>query len=179
MNIISDFVEKLDECPLGSEGWHKFEQICTEILTFLFVPPLAPPTIQARSYSGIDRRDAVFPNRNFTPTNIWGSIFAELGARLILVEFKNYDATSIGKEEVDQTRNYLNQPMGKLAIIVCSKPPDESAHIRRNTIYSSEKKVILFVSKEHLKEMLFIKERGGDPADLIMDLIEKFYIQHE
>jgi len=40
-------------------------------------------------------------------------------------------------------------------------------------------KVILFVTKENLKEMLFIKERGDDPADLIVDLVEWFYLQHE
>jgi len=27
--------------------------------------------------------------------------------------------------------------------------------------------------------MLFIKERGEDPSDLIMDLVERFYVQHE
>jgi len=27
--------------------------------------------------------------------------------------------------------------------------------------------------------MLFIKERGEDPSDLIMDMVERFYIQHE
>jgi hypothetical protein len=28
-------------------------------------------------------------------------------------------------------------------------------------------------------EMLAIKERGGDPLDLILDLLERFYLQHE
>jgi hypothetical protein len=37
----------------------------------------------------------------------------------------------------------------------------------------------LFVTVDHLKEMLFIKERGEDPSDLIMDLVERFYVQHE
>jgi len=27
--------------------------------------------------------------------------------------------------------------------------------------------------------MLFIKERGEDPSDLVMDLVERFYLQHE
>jgi len=57
--------------------------------------------------------------------------------------------------------------------------PDRSAHIKRNTIFSEDGKVILFVTVAHLKEMLFIKERGEDPSDLIMDLVERFYVQHE
>jgi hypothetical protein len=39
--------------------------------------------------------------------------------------------------------------------------------------------VILFITKDKLEEMLYIKERGDDPGDLIMDEIEWFYLQHE
>lgn len=63
--------------------------------------------------------------------------------------------------------------------MVCSKRPAGSAHSKRNSIYSEDGKVILFLSKEHLIEMLYIKERGEDPSDLIMDLVEEFYLQHE
>ena len=125
------------------------------------------------------------PNRNITANDDasvknWHHLYVELNARMILFEFKNYDATEIGHEEVNQTRNYLTTPMGQLAIMVCSKKPNESAHRQRNTIYSTgEKKVILFITKENLKEMLAMKERGEQPSDLIVDLVEQFYIQHE
>jgi hypothetical protein len=98
---------------------------------------------------------------------------------MVLFEFKNYDTQEIGKEETNQTRNYLTQPMGRLAIMCCSREPNRAAHITRNAIFSAEKKVILFVTKDHLSEMLSIKERGEDPSDLIMDLVERFYLQHE
>lgn len=123
--------------------------------------------------------DAVFPNRQDIGDNVWAKIYRELGARLILFEFKNYDKTDIGKDEVNQTRNYLNTAMGKLGIICSNKPPVPQAHIKRNTIYSEEGKVILFITKDKLEEMLYIKERGDDPGDLIMDEIEWFYLQHE
>ena len=179
MSKAGDLITKLLSCPAGAAGWKAFEDVCLKILRYLFVPPLAEPKIQSRTYSGIDRRDAVFPNRNFNTANTWGHLLRELDARMILFEFKNYDVTEIGKEEVDQTRNYMTEPMGRLGIMVCNKAPNEAAHIRRNTIFSSEKKVILFLTKDHLKEMLFIKERGEDPADLIIDLIEWFYLQYE
>jgi hypothetical protein len=35
------------------------------------------------------------------------------------------------------------------------------------------------MTTEQLIEMLFIKERGEDPSDLIIDIIELFYLQHE
>ena len=170
---------RLRACPAGRDGWREFESACLEVLTYLFVPPLNSPIEQPRSYSGIDRRDAVFPNRNLDNSNNWGHLLTELGARMILIEFKNYKDSEIGKDETDQTRNYLTKPMGRLAIMCCSKLPNEAAHIRRNTIFSSEEKVILFITVSDLEEMLFIKERGDDPSDFVMDLVERFYIQHE
>ena len=119
--------------------------------------------------------DAVFPNRQDIGNNVWAKIYRELGARLILFEFKNYDKTEIGKDEVNQTRNYLSGAMGRLGIIVSNKAPVHQAHVKRNTIFSEEKKVILFLSKDKLEEMIYIKERGDDPGDLIMDEIEWFY----
>ncbi|MBB6447878.1 hypothetical protein [Bacillus benzoevorans] len=98
---------------------------------------------------------------------------------MILFEFKNYHSSEIGKEEVLQTKNYLTAPMGKLAIICSTKVPNNATHIKRNIIYSDNGTVILFLTKDKLIEMLYIKERGENPADLIMDEIEMFYLQHE
>ena len=185
MSQVNNFIQRLDACPLGNAGWSQFEDLCTEILTFLFVPPLNPATRQARTYSGVNRRDAIMPNRNITQnaaTNSknWHHLYLELEARMVLFEFKNYDVTEIGHEEVNQTRNYMTGAMGKLAIMICSRTPNESAHRQRNTIYNQDPgKVILFVTKEQLKEMLLIKDRNEDPSDLLMDLLERFYIQHE
>jgi hypothetical protein len=171
---------RLDACPAGAAGWHEFEDACVAILEYLFVPPLRKPRVQNRTYSGIDRRDAVFGNRQFDGIGAWAHLYKELDARLVLVEFKNYGAETVGKDEVDQTRNYLTKAMGRLALLCCNKLPDESAHIRRNVVFSSdEKKVILFLLPHHMREMCYIKERDEDPADLIVDLVEDFYLQHE
>ena len=157
----------------------QFEEVCIDVLRYLFVPPLTEPIIQPRTYSGVDRRDAVFPNRNLQPSNNWGHLYHELGARLVLFEFKNYEADEVGKDETNQTRNYLTDPMGRLAVICCNREPNRAAHLKRNSIFSQDGKVILFVTRERLVEMLFIKERGEDPSDLILDMLERFYLQHE
>lgn len=170
---------RLDAVPRGISGWKQFEDAGTDALKHLFVPPLADPIPQARSYSGIDRRDAVFPNRNHGLPNHWGTLLHELDARMVLVEFKNYDKEDVSKDEVNQTRNYLTKPFGRLALVVSTNEPDHAAHIKRNTAYSEDGKVIIFLSVEQIKEMLYMKERGEDPADLIIDAVERFYIEWE
>jgi hypothetical protein len=170
---------RFDAIPPGISGWRQFENAGTDALTHLFVPPLAAPVIQARSCSGIDRRDAIFPNRNHGSDNNWGQLLHELDARMVLVEFKNYDSQEIGKDEVNQTRNYLTTTLGRLGLIVSNKEPSRAAYLKRNSVYSEERKVIVFLSVDHIKEMLYRKERGEDPADLVMDAVERFYIEWE
>jgi hypothetical protein len=55
--------------------------------------------------------------------------------------------------------------MGRLALMVGNKAPNEAAHTSRNTIFSFDQKVILFRTKEELEELLYIKERDENPAD--------------
>jgi len=174
-----ELLRRLAKCPPGRAHWKEFEDSCLAILEYLFVPPLNKPKIQARSLSGIDRPDAVFPNRQFNTGNSWEHLLRELDARMILFEFKNYGTSKIGKKDVDQASNYLKTPMGRLAILCSNKPPSRAACVRRNGIYSSQRKVVLFLTPDHLKEMCIIKERGEDPADLILDLVEEFYLRYE
>lgn len=98
---------------------------------------------------------------------------------MIAIEFKNYDAEDIGADEVTQTSNYLRRPWGRFAILCGNKTPNESACRRRNTLYSDEAKVVLFVTVTDLQEMLDMKDRGDDPGDFVLDAIESFYLQHE
>jgi hypothetical protein len=169
----------LAACPPGRPGWQQFEDVALAALCHLLVPPLTPPRVQERSFSGIDRRDAVFPNRITDTAHPWGLLRHDHDARFVLVEFKNYDKDEIGKEEVDQTRCYMKPTLGGLSIMVCNKPPHESALIRRNIVFNQEKKVILFLTTSHLLEMLDIKDRGDDPSVFILDAVDSFLIQHE
>lgn len=91
MNKSESLRRRLSVCPPGLAGWKEFEDVAAETLEFLWCPPLTRPIIQPRTYSGIDRRDAVFPNRNLGADNYWAHMRAELNARMILVEFKNFD----------------------------------------------------------------------------------------
>jgi hypothetical protein len=177
MALPLDLLEAVNICPAGKTGWKRFEDVCGKLLIHLFVPPLTRPRLQSRTFLDIERRDAIFPNRNFDITTNWGKLHHELDARLVPVEFKNYDSEEIGPDEVNQTRNYLTGVMGRLALLCCNKDPVREAYLMRNKIYSEDHKVILFILKDHLREMVYIKMRGEDPSDLIMDLVEEFYLQ--
>jgi hypothetical protein len=176
---VAQLRRQLAGCPAGRPGWRQYEDAALAVLQHLFVPPLVSPHVQSRTLSGLDIRDAVFPNRNVDPVTPWGLLYRELKARMILFEFKNYDRGNIGKEEVDQTRNYMKRTMGKLAVVCCNKEPTEAAVKRRNSVFTEEEKVILFVTTAQLFEMLDMKERGDDPSIFVLDAYEAFLMQYE
>jgi hypothetical protein len=125
------------------------------------------------------RRDAILPNRVLNPEEPWGFFRKELDAKYILFEYKNFKTAKLGKEEVSQVRNYLTEPMGKFAIIVCTKEPEIDAKIERNIIYGNDRIVILFLTTEDLIEMLEMKRKKDDPAEFLIEKYDEFVYQYE
>lgn len=179
MTIANQLRVRLRDCPAGPSGWREYEEVCIESLVHLFVPPLQLPRIQSKTISGIDRRDAVFAYRIDNENKNWAQIKNDFDVRMLLFEFKNYDAQEIGKDDVNQTLNYIREPMGRLAVLCTNERPNQQAYVRRNTIWSESKKLILFVTKSQLIEMISMKERNADPAGFLLDLIETFYLEYE
>jgi len=173
---INNMSSDLKDCPEGKEGWKDYENICTKILNYLFVPPLKKPKIQSRTESGLEIRDALYPNRCDHPN--WQIIRIDYDAKYVLVEFKNYSTNKYGseinKEVVNQVKNYLKQTIGRIALVCSKKKPNSSGIEAQKQAYIEDKKLILFINNEHLIEMLMRKYRDEDPSDVILDLIDEF-----
>lgn len=169
-------IERLTHCPAGREGWREFEEVGAEILAAAFCPPLKRPRLQVQTMSGLERRDALFSLRA-VPHN-WQELRHEFDANFLLCEFKNY-AEPFGKDEVNQTRNYLKKTVGRIGIIFSRKGPNDGAKKMRNSVYAEEKKVILFFDDHQLTELLRLKSARQDPLDLLQDAIDEFYISFE
>jgi hypothetical protein len=168
----------LSSCPPGREGWQDFEDICTQILTEVFVPPLKPPKRQPRTLNGLERRDALFSLRDADIDIGWAKIYRDFDSKFLLCEFKNY-TDPCTKDEVNQTRNYLKETIGRLGMVFSRKGANSNAYRMRNSIYSQDKKVILLFDDNHLIELLQLKSANQNPIDLIRDAIDDFYISYE
>lgn len=171
-----ELVRRLSEIHMGPKAWRDFEIVCTRILSESFVPPLKPPREQARTWSGLERRDALFSLRG--AKDGWEALRNEFDANFLLCEFKNY-TDPFGKDEVNQTRNYLKRTIGRLGAIFSRKGPDEGAKKMRNAVFAEETKVILFFDDNHLGEFLRLKAAGQSPLDLLQDAIDEFYVSYE
>lgn len=174
---IQDLIKRLDTCPEGQEGWKTYEDICLDILNYLFVPPLGEPKVQSRRESGIDIRDAIFPNRNNNEN--WKFIREDYDAKYIVFEFKNYSekGSEIDKQVLLQIDDYLKRTIGRFGIICSKKRPNKSGLEKRKDVFIEKNKLILFLNNEDLKEMLLRKHKKMDPADVIIDLIDDFNLK--
>lgn len=175
LNMIESYIKRLRDCPSGREGWKEYENVCIDILKFLFVPPLKLPKIQSRTESGLDIRDAIFPNRSGNEN--WRFIREDYDGKYILFEFKNYTpdiGLDLGKDDVNQVKNYLYQTIGRLGVICSPKKPSTNGVQARRMAYIEEKKLIIFLSNDDLIEMMMRKYRNEDPSDIIVDLIDEF-----
>ena len=175
---VQNYINRLKSCPEGSMGWKEYEDICIEILNHLFVPPLKEPKIQSRTESGIDIRDAVYPNRGNHEN--WGFIRNDYEAKYIIFEFKNYslkeNGIDIDKHVVNQVRNYLKHTIGRIGFVCSKKKPTPSAFEARKQAFIEDKKLILFLNNEHLIDMLMKKYKNEEPSDVIVDMIDEFNI---
>ena len=171
-------INKLDACPEGMTGCHLYEDICIRILEKLFALPLGKALIQCRTESGNDVRDAIFPNRSDDKN--WRFIRETYLASYIIFEFKNYSkkGANIDKHTILQISNYLKPTLGNFGIICSKKLPSTSALIKRAEEFRDNKKLILFLSNEHLKEMLWLKYRKQEPAEVIIRLIDEFIVKY-
>jgi hypothetical protein len=171
-----ELLSTLTNIQMGEKGWREYEVVCLTILKELFVPPLKNPKEQARTLSGLERRDTLFPLRG--TKDGWNDLRDEFDANFLLCEFKNYSGL-FGKDEVNQTRNYLKRTIGRIGIIFSRNGPDEGAMKMRNSVFAEEKKVILFFQDRHLEEFLQLKAANQNPLDLLQDAIDEFYISYE
>jgi len=174
---VQEYIKRLDSCPEGKAGWKEYEDICLEILNYLFIPPLGKPKIQSRRESGVDVRDAIYPNRNSNEN--WKFLRNDYDAKYIVFEFKNYsqEGSEIDKHVLLQIDDYLKKTIGRFGVICSKKKPNKSGIEKRKDVFIENNKLILFLNNEDIKEMLLRKHKGMDPSDVIIDIIDDFNLK--
>jgi hypothetical protein len=159
--------------PCGRGHWKEYERICTEILTFVFVPDLAAPDIQSRSDDGLDIIDAIFPIRpNQSP---WSLVRSEYRTRFAVAEFKNH-CDPIGQVQVESIAQYLWRPAQRFfGLLVSRQQPGPQAIAQRRRKWLEEEKCIVLLTDDHLCEMLHLREASEQPFNVIDAQLEDFF----
>lgn len=113
-HIANDLTSKLKECRVGPNDWKKFQDLCGEILTFLFVPPLQKPSSQSRTLDRTQIRDYIYPNSS--TYGFWFYVRGSFGANVIIVDPKN--SNKIKNTEIREFSTRLQPGLTKFGIII-------------------------------------------------------------
>lgn len=166
--------KRLNEIPVGKDGWQLYEKHCIEMLRFLFDGSLESWRTQQSSSDGMNRVDCVC--RVLRTTEFWTLLYESLQSRYVVFEFKNY-ADSIQQGQILTTEKYLlEKALRKTAIILSRKGASKGAVQMAQGAMRDSGKLIITLSDNEIVEMLLMKDGGGDPSDYMFGLVDEFLL---
>ena len=160
----------------GRSGWAKYEEICKEILMFLFDKDLTGWFKQMKTDDGLNRYDLVC--RIKSNESAWDFIANQLKSQYIVFEFKNYK-DEIKQDQITSTEKYLfENALRKVAIIISRKGASESAIKMRDGAMRENGKMILIIKDDDLIKMMEDTVNGNQSAgEYIYNLIDDMLLK--
>lgn len=170
-----ELIESLKKLDCGRDKWIEYENICIDILNYLFFPSFKVPKLQSRSEDGLDRRDAVYPIGNGHA--FWEELKRDSHSRFAVAEFKNLCEAPTQKE-VESIQQYLFVKAKRMfGVLCCRHSPNQSALKARRRAWIEFDKLIVILSDDDMIDMLNIKGSGDDPAGVIDSQLEEFWLE--
>lgn len=165
---------KLELMKKGKATWVQYEELCIEILKYLFPNDLQGWHSQKRTDDNISRFDYICRVRPVT--EFWSFLVDHINSRYILFEFKNYTG-KIKQGQVLTTEKYLlERGLRKVAIIISRVGADKNAIKMMQGAMREHGKLMLVIDDEAVKTMLQMKEHGEDPTDFLFELADEFLL---
>lgn len=163
-----ELIQKLVSCPRGREGWRQYQEVCKEILSYLFVPPLGELCEQSRTESGLHIRDYIL-HIPYAADGFWAFCKAKYDSVGLLVECKDY-TKEISPNDVVITAKYLTRKgLGCFGILLNREEPPPQVIEQTLNLWRNESKLIIVLDDQALVEMIKLKEEGKDP-EIILDM---------
>ena len=175
----ASLIERLNSHNCGKRGFRGFEEICIDILTYLFEDVLCEIKPQEYSNKEIFRFDAVARIKSGDKSDFWSIVENNYNSRFILFEFKNYKEL-IGQTQIFTTEKYLyDKALRRVGIVISRNGANENALWAAKGCLRENGKLILNLCDSDLISMLKIKAKGEDPSDYLMKVLEELLLQLE
>jgi len=170
-----DLLKQLIAIPGGKPTWSQYQRLCSDVLDYLFCPPLEHPHYELPNASKVDRRDIVLAN--YAPEGFWSFMRTHYQADFIVVDPKNY-RKQVGKPEVLQVANYLTQHgTGLFGMIMTRVGADKSAEWTCREQWILHNKMIIILNDADVQQMLTAKGVGEEPSTVVRQAIEQFRLR--
>lgn len=162
----------LERLASGHDSWAQYQRLVADIIEELFVPPLANPRYESSDGLGRNRRDIVLENN--AADGFWSHVRERYSAEYVVVDAKN-DSKPIGKASVVAFAHYLKvHGCGLFGILATRLGPGKAAAYAAREVWISERKLILILNDEDLRNMLTFSAEGGTAEDVLRRRVMEF-----
>lgn len=188
-NIIEDSIEdasqndlltRLERIKPGQAEWSAYEQICVEILKYVFGEYLSLWREQQKSNEGLYKFDLCCKVKHGDNHEFFDTLKHFFNTKYVVFEFKNY-TDLITQREIYTTEKYLYKTALRcVAIIVSRKGADNNALIAAKGCLRENGKLILCLSDEDLHNLVNLKLSEEKPtAEVLADMLDDMLINLE
>ena len=168
------FKRRLEDCPTGREHWKEYQDICKDIFTNIFVPPLEEPKVEKETRQRIQRRDLIFHIPHQIEDSFWKYILETYSSLAIIVECKNY-SKKLGQNNFTTTSKYFGKKrLGLFGIIVTRKGLNPNSKEEQTRLWIEDHKMIICLNDLDLINILKLKDKGEKPQKIIDEKIRSF-----
>jgi hypothetical protein len=149
-------ISQLTSIMPGKAGAKDYENICLDIINYLFGDSLLDPRQQAGLEDHLSFIDIIYqinPNHMF-----WQTLTRDFRARVIVFECKNY-SEPITPMQVYTTERYISiAALRPICFILSRTPPHEHAFYAAMGAMRESAKLLIFLGDEDLKSMIRIRD---------------------
>lgn len=174
-----DLQERLRIINPGKEEATKYEEVCVDIVKFLFSEHIQFYKEQKKSNAGLYRFDFCGKIKHGNISEFFETIQRFFNTKYVIFEFKNYKE-EITQKEIYTTEKYLyEKALRKVAIIISRKGSDESAKKAARGSLRELGKLIVCLSDEDVNKLIDMKINKEDPADYLEALLDDMLMDLE
>lgn len=172
-DIVKHLKKELQECPYGKKNKadQKFEQICKQILYYLFETEFSQLSSQHKTKDKLFRMDFLCAFKGLS--DFWKLLMVHYNTRFVVFECKNY------KEKISQNLIYITEKylfdsaLRNVAFIISRKGFDAHANDASLGCLKENGKLIIDLTDDDLINMINKKGEGGEPSEYLLFKLEQ------
>lgn len=173
------YISRLIGTPKGHTNFSQYENLCIEILRYLFNEQLSLWRKQEKSFAGLFRFDLICKIKNDTELEFWNILKRFYDTLYVVFEFKNYDQ-KISQSQIYTTEKYLYaKALRRVAIMITREGLDNNAEIAQRGVLREDGKLIICLSDKDIINMIKMKEKGDEPCDYLSDYLDNLLVDLE
>ena len=174
-----DLQERLRQIKPGKEEAVKYEEVCIDIVKFLFSDYIEFYTGQKKSNANMYRFDYCGKIKHGEVSEFFETVQRFFDTKYIIFEFKNYEEEITPKEIYSSEKYLYEKALRKVAIIISRKGSSENARKAARGSLRELGKLIVSLSDVDVNNLIDIKNNDGDPSDYLEMMLDDMLMDLE